>query len=74
MKLNADKNLDPSPLLYWLRWLVSTLISALGGLIAIICSQSLVAGFLTVFLLSAIMMGPVEYRRYRRMVQESEHC
>jgi hypothetical protein len=74
MQSNDDNGLDPSPLSYWLNWLISTLISSLGGILTLICSQSLVAANLMFTLLYVTLMAPVEYKQWRQMDQESEDC
>jgi hypothetical protein len=73
MQSNVDKNSDPSLQWFLKKWLISILISALGGTIVVICSQWLVAGVLTCTLLYAMLMVPVEYRLYLKMAQAYEN-
>jgi predicted NodU family carbamoyl transferase len=69
-EIKRRQNSDPSPLSYWLNWLMITLTSSLGGILTIICSQSLVAVNLMFTLLYVMLMAPVEYKRWRRTDQE----
>ena len=74
MKSNADKSLDPSPLSYWLSWLISTLCAGLTGILVSICSQSWLVANLTFTLVYVIMMAPVEYKQWQQTDQESDDC
>ncbi len=73
MKLNEDKNLDPLRQLFWRNWLTSILICLAAGATVGICKQSLVAGFLSYFLLSFITTALVVYRLFPQTEAESDN-
>jgi uncharacterized membrane protein YccC len=73
MKSNEDNNLDRLRQSFWRNLLISILICLVGSVAIGICSQSLVAGILSYFLLSFMLIILVVYKQYPEMDQELEN-
>ena len=73
MLSNVDNNLDHLHRLFWRSMLTSILIALVVGVTLGICRSSVVVGVLTYILLLPMLMVPVGYKLYRRMVAESDN-
>ena len=73
MQSNDDKNIDRLRQQFWKSYFLIILPCLVVGLIVGICKQSVLAGFLSYFLLLFIGTAPVVYKVYQLMAHRSEH-